>query len=78
MHPMLTASKKKKIIVGLSYAHRPIGGPFNHIKFLGAQQEFRYRELARRSIWSEKTFNIDPEVQFRDCLALIEDIIRKS
>lgn len=72
MGPKLGASKKQNTFVGSSSAYRPRDDPFNHSKFWGADHECRYRELAIRSIWSEKTFNIHPEVQFRDCLALIE------
>ncbi|KAI5426805.1 hypothetical protein KIW84_032294 [Lathyrus oleraceus] len=61
MGPKLGASKKQKTTIGTSSTHRPRDCPFNHNKFLEDEQDFRYRELASRSIWSKRTFNIDPE-----------------
>ncbi|KAI5443134.1 hypothetical protein KIW84_011971 [Lathyrus oleraceus] len=51
----------QKTNVRTSFAHTPKEDPFNHSKFLGADQEYRYKELASKSIWSERTFNINPE-----------------
>ncbi|KAI5415093.1 hypothetical protein KIW84_040521 [Lathyrus oleraceus] len=45
---------------------------FNRAKFLGAEQEARYAELASRSIWLERTFNINPQGYYRGFLSLIE------
>ncbi|KAI5414044.1 hypothetical protein KIW84_058256 [Lathyrus oleraceus] len=41
-------------------------------KFLGSKHEEQYRELASQNIWSERTFNINPQVDYKDCLEIIE------
>ncbi|KAL5061022.1 hypothetical protein RYX36_032626 [Vicia faba] len=55
----IIASKKQKTVAGISSAPRSMG--FNMDKFLGPEQEKRYKVFSSRRIWVERTFNIDLE-----------------
>ncbi|KAL5099382.1 hypothetical protein RYX36_003709 [Vicia faba] len=68
----IIASKKQKNVAGTSSSlPRPTG--YNNDKFSGPEKKERYRELSSRNIWSERTFKVNLEGEFRDCLEIIED-----
>src|SRR4051812_34995178 len=59
------ASKKQKTTAGTSRTQQS----YDQTRFLGQQNEERYHELADRTIWYERIFNLNPQ---GDCGALTE------
>lgn len=49
-----------------------MAGSFDREKFLGPEQQDKYKDLESRNIWSKRTFNISPQEEFKNCLEIIK------
>lgn len=69
---LVSSKKQKRSDAGPSFVPRPKANNFNQDKFLEPEKQERYRDLASRNIWFVRTFNINPQGEFRNCLEIIE------
>lgn len=63
MDPQKNFSSNKKITNATNTSRTQVG--FDNSRFLGAEQEERFRELESRGIWAEKRFSINWEGDHR-------------